>query len=216
MQPNGNRSLEATEKRNVCRMVMDASDVCPTGRHIGPSRRPEGPEAKRSVVGVDIAKCVFQVLWVEVDTGETKSGQLTRERFLEHFAMRAPCLVGMEACGRAQHWARELGKLGHEVRLLSARSLRPLLGSDMNEVADARAIWAAVQQPGIKAVAVKHMNLGRLAIIAAFTLLNSGLTAPGARTATALYVTPIGVSLVHVDKFVQSSAAKLILARDRR
>ena len=109
----------------------------------------------RIVVGVDIAKRVFQLHWVEPETGEIVSLQLKRERFLEHFAKRLKCLVGMEACGGSQHWARELQKLGHEVKLLSARMVKPFAGGNKNDAADARAIWTAVQQPGIKAVAVK-------------------------------------------------------------
>jgi transposase len=110
---------------------------------------------KGNVVGVDIAKRVFQVHWVETDTGEMSSVQLKREKFLEHFANRAACVIGMEACGGSQHWARELSKLGHEVKLMSARWVRPFVGGNKNDVADARAIWTAVQQPGIKTVAVK-------------------------------------------------------------
>src|SRR5579871_5024153 len=110
---------------------------------------------KRTVVGVDVAKRVFQLHWVEADTGEIMSVQLKREGFLRHFANRSPCLVGMEACGGSQHWARELIKLGHEVRLPSARWVKPFVSGNKNDVADARAIWTAMQQPGIKAVAVK-------------------------------------------------------------
>ncbi len=110
---------------------------------------------KLNVVGVDIAKRVFQVHWVEAQTGEMVSVQLRREKLLEHFANRAPCLIGMEACGGSQHWARSLHKLGHQVKLMSARKVKPFVGSNKNDVADARAIWTAVQQPGIKAVAVK-------------------------------------------------------------
>jgi transposase len=51
--------------------------------------------------------------------------QLRREKFLEHFANRSSCLIGMEACGGSQHWARALQKLGHEVKLLSARRVKP-------------------------------------------------------------------------------------------
>lgn len=119
---------------------------------------------KRNVIGVDIAKRVFQLHWVETDTGEMKSVQLKRERFLEHFANRAPCLVGMEACGGSQHWARELSKLGHEVKLLSARWVKPFVGGNKNDVADARAIWTAMQQPGIRTVAVK--SEGQQAVLA--------------------------------------------------
>jgi transposase len=107
------------------------------------------------VIGVDIAKRVFQLHWVE-ESGEIKSVQLRREKFLEHFANRAPCLVGMEACGGSQHWARELQRLGHEVRLMSARMVKPFVGGNKNDAADARAIWTAVQQPGIKGVAGRY------------------------------------------------------------
>ena len=64
----------------------------------------------------------------EVDTtrGEIVSVQLKRERFLDHFANRAACLIGMEACGGAQHWARRLIALGHTVQLLLAKRVRPL------------------------------------------------------------------------------------------
>jgi transposase len=109
----------------------------------------------RIVVGVDIAKRVFQLHWVERATGEIVTLQLKREQFLAHFANRASCLIGMEACGGSQHWARALTKLGHEVKLMSARMVKPFVGGNKNDVADARGIWTAVQQPGIKAVAVK-------------------------------------------------------------
>jgi transposase len=110
---------------------------------------------KLNVVGVDIAKRVFQLHGVDKDSGEMVSVQLKRERFLEHFANRAWCLIGMEACGGSQHWGRELVKLGHEVKLLSARWVKPFVGGNKNDAADARGIWTAVQQPGIKVAAVK-------------------------------------------------------------
>ena len=94
------------------------------------------------VIGVDIAKRVFQLHWVE-ESGGIKSVQLRREKFLEHFANRAPSLVGMEACGGSQHWARELQRLGHEVRLMSARMVKPFAGGNKNDAADARAISQA-------------------------------------------------------------------------
>jgi transposase len=114
-----------------------------------------GSDMNRIVVGVDIAKRVFQLHWVEPETGEIVTLQLKRGGFLEHFANRSSCLIGMEACGGSQHWARSLQKLGHEVRLLSGRMVKPFVGGNKNDAADARAIWTAVQQPGIKAVAVK-------------------------------------------------------------
>jgi transposase len=109
----------------------------------------------RIVVGVDIAKRVFQLHWVEPQTGQIVALQLKREKLLEHFANRSSCLIGMEACGGSQHWARELQKLSHEVKLLSGRMVKPFVSGNKNDAADARAIWTAMQQPGIKAVAVK-------------------------------------------------------------
>jgi len=107
------------------------------------------------VVGVDIAKRVFQLHWIDAETGEIMNVQLKREKFLEHFVNRAQCLIGMEACGGAQHWARKLIELGHEVKLLPARMVKPFVGRNKSDAADARAIWTAVQQPAVKAVTVK-------------------------------------------------------------
>ena len=76
----------------------------------------------KSMAGVDIAKCVFQIHEVDVHTGEIVSVQLKREKFLEHFANRAVCLIGMEACRGAQHWARRLIALGHTVKLPPAKT----------------------------------------------------------------------------------------------
>ncbi len=109
----------------------------------------------KQTAGVDIAKRVFQLHWIDVETGEIMSVQLKREKFLEHFANRAGCLIGMEACGGAQHWARKLIELGHAVKLLPAKMVKPFVGRNKSDAADARAIWTAVQQPAVKAVAVK-------------------------------------------------------------
>lgn len=108
-----------------------------------------------TVIGVDIAKQVFQVHEVSPQTGEIVSVQLRRPKFLDYFTNRQPCLIGMEACGGAQHWARQLSAMGHSVKLLPATKVRPFVGGNKNDMADARAIWTAVQQPGIKAVAIK-------------------------------------------------------------
>ncbi|MBI5921007.1 MAG: IS110 family transposase [Betaproteobacteria bacterium] len=109
----------------------------------------------KTVVGIDIAKRVFQLHWIDQETGEIMSLQLKREKFLEHFANRVTCLIGMEACGSSQHWARKLTAMGHHVKLIPAKAVRPFVGGNKNDAHDARAIWIAVQQPTIKAVAVK-------------------------------------------------------------
>jgi transposase len=109
----------------------------------------------RAVVGVDIAKHVFQLHEVSRETGEITSVQLKRKTFLAHFANRSTCLIGMEACGGAQHWARKLVALGHDVRLLPALQVKAFVCGNKNDTADAQAIWMAVQQPGIRTAAIK-------------------------------------------------------------
>lgn len=107
------------------------------------------------VVGLDIAKSVFQLHTVDMGTGEIVNIQLKRAKVLEHFANRQPCLIGIEACGGAHHWARELKALGHCVRLIHAKAVRPFVQGNKTDATDARAIWLAVQQPGTKFVGVK-------------------------------------------------------------
>lgn len=109
----------------------------------------------KTVVGVDTAKNVFQIYTVDKDTGELTSKQLKRSQFLTWFANREPCLVGMEACGGSQHWARKLQELGHEVKLMAGKTVKAFVPGNKNDAADARAIWLAAQQSCVKAVAVK-------------------------------------------------------------
>ncbi|WP_250488330.1 MULTISPECIES: IS110 family transposase [unclassified Caballeronia] len=117
-----------------------------------------------TAVGVDIAKTVFQVHYIDPETGEIVNKAVKRAKFLQHFANRASCLIGMEACGGAHHWARQLRKMGHEVRLMPAEFVKAFNIRNKNDAADARAIWLAVQQPG-KPVAVKtEMQQAMLAL----------------------------------------------------
>jgi len=110
---------------------------------------------KHSVIGMDIAKQVFQLHSVDAETGEIERIKLRRDEVLPHFACRTPALVAIEACGSAHWWARKLVELGHEVRLLPPRSVRPFVLRNKTDAADARAIWTAVQQPDTRFVAVK-------------------------------------------------------------
>ena len=111
----------------------------------------------RQVVGLDIAKSVFQLHSVDMATGEIVNMQLKRAKVLEYFANRPSCLIGIEACGGAHHWARELTGLGHSVRLIHARAVRPFVTGNKTDATDARAIWLSVQQPGTKFVGVKTL-----------------------------------------------------------
>jgi transposase len=111
----------------------------------------------RQVVGLDIAKNVFQLHTVDMSSGEIVNVQLKRGKVLEHFANRTPCLIGIEACGGAHHWARELTAQGHRVRLIHAKAVRPFVAGNKTDASDARAIWLAIQQPGTKFVGMKTL-----------------------------------------------------------
>jgi transposase len=103
----------------------------------------------RQVVGLDIAKSVFQLHTVDMDSGEIVNVQLKRAKVLGYFVKKAPCLIGIEACGSAHHWARRFKAQGHEVRLIHAKAVRPFVAGNKTDATDARAIWLAVQQPGV-------------------------------------------------------------------
>lgn len=110
---------------------------------------------QHSVIGIDIAKRIFQLHTVNPDTGEVERVKLKRDALKAFFARRPPCLVVMEACGGAHFWAREFRGLGHEVRLLAPKSVRPFVLRNKTDAADAQAIWMAAQQPEPRWVAIK-------------------------------------------------------------
>ena len=106
-------------------------------------------------IGVDLAKNVFQVHGVDAEGGVVFRRQLRRGQVLPFFGKQAPCLVGMEACATAHHWAREIAALGHEVRLMPPRYVKPYVKRNKNDMADAEAICEAVTRPTMRYVAVK-------------------------------------------------------------
>ncbi len=108
-----------------------------------------------STIGLDIAKSVFQVHGVDGSGATVKRRQLRRRQLLGFFAKQPPCLVGMEACATAHHWAREIGALGHEVRLMPPHYVKPYVKRNKNDAADAEAICEAVTRPTMRFVAVK-------------------------------------------------------------
>ena len=114
-----------------------------------------GTMGGKQVFGLDIAKHVFQLHTVDMSTGEIANVQIKRAKVLEHFVNKPKSLIALEACGGAHHWARELTALGHTVRLLHAKIVRPFVSGNKTDATDARAIWLAVQQPGVKFVGIK-------------------------------------------------------------
>ena len=110
---------------------------------------------KVSTIGIDIAKNVFQIHGID-DAGEiVVRRQLKRAQVLKFFAKLRACLVGMEACATSHYWARELSKLGHDVRLMPPRYVKPYVKRNKNDAADAEAICEAVQRPNMRFVPIK-------------------------------------------------------------
>lgn len=110
-----------------------------------------------AVVGLDLAKNVFQVHGVAADGGVVFRRQLRRGQVLGFFADLTGCLVGIEACASAHHWARELAALGHEVRLMPPAYVKAYVKRGKTDAADAEAIAEAVTRPTMRFVAVKTM-----------------------------------------------------------
>jgi len=92
-----------------------------------------------TTIGLDIAKNVFQVHGIDAAEKVVVRKQLRRGQVLKFFASLPPCLVGMEACASAHYWARELTKLGHEVRLMPAKDVKAYVKRNKNDAADAEA-----------------------------------------------------------------------------
>jgi transposase len=108
-----------------------------------------------TTIGLDIAKNVFQVHGTDGAEKVIVRKQLRRGQVMAFFEALAPCLVGMEACATSHHWARELTKLGHEVRLMPAKDVKAYVKRNKNDAADAEAICEAVRRPTMRFVRIK-------------------------------------------------------------
>lgn len=106
-------------------------------------------------VGVDLAKHVFQVHGVDRHEQVQVKRALSRRQMRSYFTQLAPCLIGMEACAGAHYWARELGRLGHTVKLIPPQFVKPYVKSQKNDANDAEAICEAVGRPNMRFVAIK-------------------------------------------------------------
>lgn len=113
---------------------------------------------KVTTVGIDLAKNVFQVHGVDERGTVVLRKQLRRDQVTAFFANLPPCVIGMEACGSAHHWARMLRSLGHGARLISPQFVKPYVKSNKNDVADAEAICEAVARPNMRFVPVKSIE----------------------------------------------------------
>jgi len=109
-------------------------------------------------VGLDIAKNVFQAHGVSAEGEVLFRKRLTRAKVLEFFAQLPPCLIGIEACATAHHWARSLRELGHTVKLMPPAYVKPYVKSQKNDAADAEAICEAVTRPTMRFAEVKSIE----------------------------------------------------------
>ena len=111
-----------------------------------------------TTVGLDLAKSVFTLQGVDEHGHAVLRKTVRRGKLLELFAQLPPCVVGMEACSGAQHWARELRKLGHEPHVMAAEFVEPYRQGGKNDTNDAAAICEAVSRPKMRFVAVKSVE----------------------------------------------------------
>jgi transposase len=113
---------------------------------------------KITTIGIDLAKAVFQIHGVNEHGKVAVRKQLKRAEMSSYFANLEPCLIGMEACGSAHHWARKLEGYGHTVKLMAPQFVKPYVKTNKNDMADAEAICEAVSRPNMRFVAMKTVE----------------------------------------------------------
>jgi transposase len=113
---------------------------------------------KITTVGLDLAKSVFQVHAVAADGEVLVRRTLRRSQVLTFFGRLAPCLVGLEACGSAHYWAREIAALGHTVGMMPPAYVKPYVKRNKTDAADAAAICEAVSRPTMRFVPIKTVE----------------------------------------------------------
>ena len=113
---------------------------------------------KISIIGLDLAKSAFQVHGIAINGEPLVRRTLRRSQVLDFFRRLTPCIVGMEACGSAHHWAREIAALGHEVRLMPPAYLKAYVKRNKTDAADAEAICEAATRPTMRFVPIKSID----------------------------------------------------------
>ena len=117
------------------------------------------------MIGVDLAKSVFQLHGASM-TGQPKfRKKLSRQGFAEFMSKQPPAIIVMEACGSAHYWAREISSLGHEVKLIAPQYVKPFVKRQKNDAADAEAIVIAAQRPEMRFVELKSTEQQSRAIL---------------------------------------------------
>jgi len=111
-----------------------------------------------TTVGIDIAKRIFQIHGVNKNGKTVLKKKLMRDQVLIFMSNLPKCLVGIEACGGANYWAREISKLGHEVKLMAPQFVKPYVKTNKNDQADSESICEAVSRPNMRFVPVKSVE----------------------------------------------------------
>ena len=111
-----------------------------------------------TTIGIDIAKRIFQLHGVDKNGKIVLKKKLMRDQLLNYMANLPKCLVGIEACGGANYWGREITKLGHEVKLMAPQFVKPYVKTNKNDQADAEAICEAVSRPNMRFVPIKSIE----------------------------------------------------------
>ena len=111
--------------------------------------------SQATTIGLDIAKTVFHAHGADERGATVFSRKLTRGKLLDFFARQPKCLVAMEACSSAHHWARELMQMGHEVRLVPPAYVKPFVKRHKNDAVDAEAILRQAQESSARRCSVQ-------------------------------------------------------------
>lgn len=111
-----------------------------------------------TTVAIDLAKSVFQIHGADKRGKPLVRKQLKRDQMASYFANLSPCVIGMEACGSAHHWARKLQSMGHTVRIIAPQFVKPFVKGNKNDRADAEAICEAVSRPTMRFVPIKTVD----------------------------------------------------------
>jgi transposase len=114
-----------------------------------------------TTIGLDLAKNVFQIHGINGEGEVVVRKTLRRAQMIRFFTGLDPCLVGIEACGTSHYWAREITKLGHEVRLMPPAYVKPYVKRGKTDASDAEAICEAVSRPTMRYVAIKSPSSRR-------------------------------------------------------
>lgn len=111
-----------------------------------------------TTLGIDLAKQVFQLHGVDAHGHVVMQKRMSRSKLRATIAQLTPCLMGMEACGSAQYWAREFQQLEHTVKLISPQFVKPYVKGNKNDSRDAEAICEAVSRPHMRFVSLKTIE----------------------------------------------------------